>query len=212
MCRPVRRRCARDRLRRRAHPRTTGRRRAAPGRRHRPDGRVTPAGVDDEHSGIGDHREPVGAVAVEHEARRAVENPPLGVAVRGDTAVDRGARLASGRTGRRPAARTGSSSPRTASDRSRGQVPRADGQLDDALGPGKLRPTLIDVPLPQRAGVDAAFGDLPNKGRWALFRQRLSDRLAPHALVIAELKKQLRSPFPAALRTENTVLVLRKSI
>ena len=45
-----------------------------------PDGHL--AGVDEEHPGVGDDREPLGAVAVEDVARGSVEHPAVGVAVR----------------------------------------------------------------------------------------------------------------------------------
>ena len=66
-----------------------------------PDGDL--AGVDEEHPAVGDHRKPIGAVAVEDVSCRSVEHPAVGVAVGGDAVVDRRTRLAAGRTGRRPA-------------------------------------------------------------------------------------------------------------
>ena len=96
---------------------------------HRIEDRAAPGdgltGVDDEHARLGDDRELLGAVAVEHVMRRSVEHPAVGVAVRGHSAVHGRAGLSAGRTGRRPAGRTGSASPGTGSDRWRGPALRA---------------------------------------------------------------------------------------
>ena len=61
-----------------------------------------------------------------------------------------------------------------------------EGKLDEIFGADEVRPTLIDVPRPQRTSLGATFSDLPDKGRRALLRHRLLDRIAPKALVIVE--------------------------
>ena len=48
-------------------------------------------GVDEEHSGCSDHCKLLCAVPVKNERSRTVENPPLGIPVRGDAGVHRGA-------------------------------------------------------------------------------------------------------------------------
>ena len=137
------------------------------------------SGVDHEHTGGGDDREPLGAVAVEDMMRGAVEHPAVGVAARGDAAVDRRTRplrveavaRQRGELGQRRQERRRIGGP--------AEFLQHDRQLDGVLGVGQLRPARIDVGLPQRRRVDAVLGDAAHQRRRALLGHGVTYGLLP---------------------------------
>lgn len=131
-------------------------------------------GIDDEYTGVGDHREAVGAVAVEYVPRGPVEYPAFGVADGADPVVDRRTRLlriepAGGerrvlRHRREERRRVGGAPHLLAHDR----------QLDGVLRIGQLRPARVDVALPQRRRIDPVLGDFADQRGRALFGDRVT--------------------------------------
>ena len=146
-------------------------------------------GFEHEHRGIGDHRQPFRAVAVQHVPRRAVQHPLLALPVRGDPAVDRGAgcprvepvtdqrgELAHGRQERGGIGRPP-------------QFFENDRQLDGIRRVTQLGPAVVDVGLPDRGRIHAVLGDTPDQRRRTLLADGVPHGFLPEPLIGVEFQQ-----------------------
>ena len=150
---------------------------------HRIEHRAAPGGgrtgVDDEHPRLGDDRELLGPVAVEHVMRRPVEHPAVGIAMRGNSAVHGGTgclwvEAVAGQRGelserREERGRIGGAA----------QLFQHDRQFDCVLRIRQLGPARVDVGLPQRCRIDTVLGDATDQGRRTLLGHRVPHGLLP---------------------------------
>ncbi len=146
-------------------------------------------GVDDEHRGIGHHRQPLGAIAVQYVPRGAVQHPLLAVAVNGDPAVDGGA----GCLGVKPVGgqrrKLGHGRQKRGGISGASQLFEHDGQLDGGLGLVHLGPAVLYVGLPDRGRVDAVFGDTSDQRGRALLAHGVAHGFLPEPLISVEFQQ-----------------------
>ena len=120
--------------------------------------------------------------------RRSVEHPPVGVAMRGDAAVYRGARVLRVESVACERCELGQRRQKRRRIRRPAKLLQHDRQLDRVLRVGQVCPAGIDVGLPQRCRIDTVFGDAANQRGRALFGHRIAHGLLPQPLIGVELQ------------------------
>src|SRR6202000_3100476 len=153
----------------------------------------------------GHHREPVGAIAVEHMARRAVQNPTFAVTVCGHAVIHGGTGLV------RVEPITGERRELAHRRQERGGIRRVpqllehDRQLHRTVRLAQLGKTLVQIGLPERARIDAVLGDATHQRGRTLLCDEVANGVLPQPLIGIEL--QQHGPPPVVTATEeNNIL------